>query len=81
MLEKAGKFFEFDESKEMAKCCGSDLAFSSAFPELAEKMAEKIVKEAERKSAIIVTSSPHCYTHLKKYGEVMDVVEVVEKCL
>ena len=81
LLEKAGKFFEFDESKEMAKCCGSDLAFSTAFPQLAKKMAEKIVEEANKKNAIIVTASPHCYTHLKEYGKVMDIAEVIKKCL
>ena len=81
LLQKAGKFLEFDENKEIAKCCGSDLAFSTAFPEMAEKMAEKIVEEARKKNAVIVTASPHCYSHLKKYGEVMDIAEVIKKCL
>ncbi len=81
LLQKIGTFFEFNEKKEVAKCCGGDMAFERAFPELAAKMAEKIMNEAKKKNAIVVATSPHCYTHLKKYGKVMDVAEVMEQCL
>jgi len=81
LLDMAGGFTEFEQHREMAQCCGGDFAFSAAFPDMAEKMAERIVKEAKEKNATIVTASPHCYHHLKKYGDIIDLVEVVDRCL
>ncbi|MEA2054426.1 MAG: (Fe-S)-binding protein [Candidatus Thermoplasmatota archaeon] len=81
LLEKAGSLVEFDENKELSHCCGSDLAFRMAFPLAAGKMAEKIIGEAREKDAVVVTSSPHCYHHLKKHGDVIDIIEVVDRCL
>lgn len=81
LLRTIGPFFEFNEKQEVAKCCGSDMGFERAFPELAAQMAEKIWDEAREKNALIVTGSPHCYTHLKKYGEVMDITELIDKLL
>ena len=81
LLEMAGGFIEFKQHEELAQCCGGDLAFSAAFPDMAEKMAERIVEEAREKNATIVTASPHCYHQLKKYGDVIDIVEVVDRFL
>jgi len=81
LLDMAGGFIEFEQHEELAQCCGSDLAFRTAFPETAEKMAERIAEEAKAKDATIVTASPHCYHHLKKYGDVMDIVEVVDRSM
>ncbi len=81
LLEKAGGFVEFDENKELSQCCGSDIAFREAFSGTAGKMAERIAEEAKEKNTTIVTASPHCYHHLKKYGDVIDLVELVDRCL
>jgi Fe-S oxidoreductase len=81
LLEMAGGFIEFEQHEELAQCCGGDLAFSAAFPDMAGKMAERIVEEAREKNATIVTASPHCYHQLKKYGNVIDIVELLDRCL
>jgi Fe-S oxidoreductase len=81
LLRKIGPFFEFNETKETAKCCGGDMGFEKAFPELAAQMAEKIWDEARKKNALIVTASPHCYTHLKTHGDVMDITELIDKLM
>ena len=81
LIEKAGRLVEFDENRELSQCCGSDLAFRTAFPDAAGEMARKIADEAKEKGAVLVTASPHCYHHLKEYGNVMDIVEVVDRYL
>ena len=81
LLDMAGGFIEFGEHGNLSQCCGGDLAFSMAFPETAEKMAKRISEEAKGKGATIVTASPQCYHHLKKYGDVMDIVEVVDRSM
>lgn len=81
LLDMAGGFIEFGQHEELAQCCGGDIAFRTSFPDTAEKMAERIVGEAKEKGATIVTASPQCYHHLKKYGDVMDIVEVVDRSM
>jgi Fe-S oxidoreductase len=73
---------EFADTRESSLCCGSEVEFRTAFPKLAEKMGKKILKEAKKKNAIVVTASPHCSYHLKKIGgHPRDILEIVDNCL
>jgi len=81
ILDKVGGFLECSEHHHLAKCCGGDLAFRAAFPDMADEMARQLIDEATENNAILVTADPHCYRHLKDHGEVMDIVQVVDHCL
>ena len=49
------------------------------FPEEARELAQYLIKEAKQKNATIVTASPHCYSHLKEYGDVVDLLQLIEE--
>ena len=73
---------EFADTRESSPCCGSEVEFRTAFPQLAETMGKKILKEAKKKNAMVVTASPHCSYHLKKIGgNPRDILEIVDNCL
>ncbi len=73
---------EFTDTRESAQCCGSEVEFRTAFPLLAEKMGKKVLREAKKKNALLVTASPHCSYHLKKLGgHPLDILEIVDNCL
>jgi Fe-S oxidoreductase len=73
---------EFADTRESASCCGSEVEFRTAFPQLADKMGKQILKEAKEKNALVATASPHCSYHLKKLGgHPLDILEIVDKCL
>ena len=78
VISKIGKLIEFKENRDMARQCGGEIEFRTVFPEEAEEMAKYLVKEAKEKNAIIVTSSPHCYSHLKEYGAI-DLLQLIEE--
>jgi Fe-S oxidoreductase len=79
IIKRIGNLIEFDENKNMARQCGGEIEFRIAFPDEARKMAEYLLKEAKEKKATIVTASPHCYSHLKEYGEVVDILQLIEE--
>jgi Fe-S oxidoreductase len=81
LLEKVGGFLEYGEHHELAGCCGGDLVFRAAFPDMATEMAQHLIAEATDRNAIIVTADPQCYRHLREYGEVLDIIQVVDRCL
>ncbi|MGC9553803.1 MAG: (Fe-S)-binding protein [Thermoplasmatota archaeon] len=81
LLQQAGGFREFTENRKLALCCGGDLAFQAAFPDMAGEMARQVMDEAGEQDAVVVTADPHCYRHLKEYGEVLDIIQVVDRCL
>ena len=79
IIKKIGNLIEFNENRDMARQCGGEIEFRIAFPEEAKEMAEYLIKEAKQKNATIVTASPHCYSHLKEYGDVIDILQLIEK--
>ncbi len=80
IIKKIGNLVEFRENRKIARWCGGEIEYRSAFPEKAEELARYIAKEAKEKNATIVTSSPHCYSHLKEYGAI-DLVQLIEEKL
>ncbi len=80
IIGSIGNLMEFNENKEMARQCGGEIEFRVAFEKEADEMAKYIVKEAKEKNATIVTSSPHCYSHLKEYGAI-DLLQLIEENL
>ncbi len=81
IISRVGNLVEFNENREMARQCGGEIEFRKAFPAEAEEMAKYLIKEAEEKNATIVTASPHCYSHLKEYGEVKDIIHLLEESI
>ena len=79
IIKKIGNLIEFTENREYSQWCGGDIEFCKEFPREAEELALRLVDEANRKNATIVTASPHCYQHLKNYCEVKDIVHLVEE--
>ena len=79
IIKRIGNLVEFNENRELARWCGGEIEFVSAFPEEAEELALHLVREAKEKNATIVTASPHCYHHLKEYGDVIDLLQLVEE--
>lgn len=81
IIKRIGNLIEFNENRDMARQCGGEIEFKSAFHEEAEEIAKYLVKEAKEKNAIIVTSSPHCYSHLKEYTDTVDLIHLIEENL
>lgn len=83
------KFIEMEQSKENAFCCGSGGGVKSAFPELALKIAQIRVKQAEEIGCeLLITACPFCVLNLsdavKTLGshlKVLDITELVANCL
>lgn len=81
LIKQIGNLVEFTEKRQMARWCGGDIEFKMAFPKEAEELANVLVNEAIEKRATIVTTSPHCYNHLKEYGNTIDLLQLVEKTI
>ena len=79
LIDSMGILLEFTENREMARQCGGEIEFRNAFHREAEEMAKYLIKEAKEKDAVLVTSSPHCYSHLKEYGDVIDLLQLLEE--
>lgn len=79
IIKRIGNLLEFDENRKMARQCGGEIEFRMAFPDEAKEIAEYLIKEAKEKNATIVTASPHCYSHLKEYGDVIDILQLIEE--
>jgi len=83
------RLVEMERNREEARCCGAGGGVKTAFPELAQKISDLRVGDAEKTGAeIMVTSCPFCYQSLKASIEVkgsslkmMDLMELVrESC-
>ena len=80
IIKKIGNLVEFKENRKMARWCGGEIEYKLAFPEKADELAKYLAKEAKEKNATIVTSSPHCYSHLKEY-DAIDLTQLIEEKL
>ncbi len=79
LIKKFGNLMEFSENRSKARQCGGEIEFRMAFPNEAGEMAEYLAKEAKKANATIVTASPHCYSHLKEFADVIDILQLVEE--
>ena len=76
---------EMERNREDARCCGAGGGVKTAFPELAQKIAELRVADAERAGCdTLTTSCPFCYQSLKSAIEakgssirMADIMELV----
>ncbi|MFO8133185.1 MAG: (Fe-S)-binding protein [Thermoplasmatota archaeon] len=81
LLSRAGGFMEFEQHRDLAGCCGGDLAFSAAFDDMADEMARGLLAEAAKNNATVVTASPQCYLQFERHGDVVSLEQVVAACL
>lgn len=79
------RLVEMERNRENARCCGAGGGLKTAFPELAQKIAELRVADAERTGCdTLTTSCPFCYQSLKSAIEarrssirMTDIMEIV----
>jgi Fe-S oxidoreductase len=79
LINHIGTLLEYQCNRNMAQWCGGDIEFQRVFKREANELAEILVKEAQKKKATIITASPHCYHHLKHFGDVKDIVQLLEE--
>ena len=81
------KLVEMERNREEARCCGAGGGVKTAFPDLAQKISNLRVEDAEKSGAqILVTSCPFCYQSLKTTIDakksdlrMMDLMELVRQ--
>ena len=72
-VEKVKEIFKGKKFELVRECCGAREEFKRAFEKEAEEMAKDIIKKSNGK---IITTSLKCYEHLKKYGDVVDLLHI-----
>jgi Fe-S oxidoreductase len=66
VLEAAAELVEMKDSRERSHCCGAGAGVKSAFPQTANKIAKKRIKDAENTGAdTIATACSFCILNLK----------------
>ena len=80
VLEQLGvDLKEMTRTKEYAFCCGGGGGVRANYPELANQVAKERVKLAkEIDAAMLITSCPLCYLHLKENSDEIEVKEMGE---
>lgn len=84
VLKKICSLIEMEHIKENAFCCGSGGGVKSAYPEIAETIAQERIKEAEKTgSSSLVTACPFCKLNLDQSNvlKVYDLSEFLIKIL
>jgi Fe-S oxidoreductase len=79
IIKSIGNLIEFNENKDLSQWCGGEIEFRAEFTHEAEELALRLIKEAKNKDATIITASPHCYQHLDNYGNVKDIIHLIEE--
>jgi len=77
VIESVADLVEMENSRENALCCGAGGGVKSAYPEIAQEMAENRISQAkDTNSTILITTCPFCKLNLKnEYIEVLDLTE------
>ena len=75
-IEKVKSLFKGKDVMYIHECCGGRIEFREAFPEEAEKMANDVIQKSKGRK--IITTSLECYEHLKKYGNVVDLLHIAK---
>ena len=70
------KLKEFRKSKGDAECCGAGGGVKANFPETANKISQKRIRDCKTK--LLVTTCPLCYLHLKETADAEKKVDVME---
>jgi len=74
---------EFSKNKENAVCCGAGAGVKANFPDTANKIAQKKLKECKTKT--LVTACPLCYAHFKENApsglEIKELSQFVKEAL
>lgn len=82
-------FKEMEHNREWALCCGGGGGLRAGFPDMAEGISKRRIKEAEDVGAeVIATPCPFCVNNLSKGAEaadssvkVKDLIEVIDELL
>ncbi|BAW31227.1 MAG TPA: (Fe-S)-binding protein [Methanothermobacter sp.] len=79
LLEAFGILIEMEDHGSKAQCCGAGGGVKSAYPHIAEKIAQKRIKQARDTGAeILCTTCPFCKYNLESHGmKVMDISEFI----
>lgn len=86
IISKTATLIEMNESREKSRCCGAGAGVRSAYPKIAQKIAETRIQDAEEVGAeIIVTSCPFCILNLQSISldkdSVLDISQIILKSL
>ncbi|MHA1670504.1 MAG: (Fe-S)-binding protein [Promethearchaeota archaeon] len=89
ILKKIANLTEMKSIKQSANCCGAGGGVKKGFPELALKIAESRIQEAEETGAeYLISICPFCYRNLSdaiadmgSNLKMVDLVELVEQAL
>ncbi len=77
------KLVEMERTREESRCCGAGGGVKTAFPELAQRISQLRIEDAERTGArLLVTSCPFCYqslqTGIESRGSRLKLVDLTE---
>ena len=77
VIKSVADLVEMENSRENALCCGAGGGVKSAYPEIAQEMAENRISQAkDTNSTILITTCPFCKLNLKNEDiEVLDLTE------
>ncbi len=77
VIKKVANLIEMDNIKDKGLCCGAGGGVKSAFPEIANVLAENKLEEAKSTNAeLLITACPFCKLNLK--NEDLDVLDLTE---
>ena len=81
VIKASSNLIEMDNIKDKAVCCGAGGGVKSAYPKIAENLANSRLDEASKTGAeILITSCPFCKLNLNnKKMEVLDLTEFLIK--
>ena len=77
VISKVADLVEMQNNHENSLCCGAGGGVKSAYPEIADEMAEsRIAQAVETNADLLVTPCPFCKLNLKDRG--LDVLDLTE---
>ena len=81
VIESVANLVEMKNSREESLCCGAGGGVKSAYPEIADEMAESRIGQAKQTGCrTLVTSCPFCKLNLENDElEVLDLTEFLVK--
>ena len=64
LIKRVAKLVEYDKNREDALCCGAPAGVKPIYPEIANRLAEILISEADRKEADIAVGCVFCMYHM-----------------
>jgi len=79
VLEAIGSLVEMEDHHVNAQCCGAGGGVKSAYPQIAERIAQNRIEQAlDTGAEILCTTCPFCKYNLRSHGmKVMDISEII----